>query len=129
MSSLGLVLFVLDYQLGIGGVSISDLIEILKSDSKNNMKEPKIIEKFADNGEHSHYELMDIDTGKILWSEDEDLFNMSSMNFTLREVEEPTDFCVQHKSGYCDDCPIASVNLKQSDGKYWKPCSHQQFSK
>ena len=43
-----------------------------------------------------------------------------------------TDFCVQHQYSedcYCDDCPIASLNLKQPDGKYWKPCSHQQFSK
>lgn len=33
------------------------------------MKEPKVIEKFADNGEHSHWELIDSNTGKILWSE------------------------------------------------------------
>lgn len=33
------------------------------------MKEPKVIEKFADNGEHSHWELMESDTGIILWSE------------------------------------------------------------
>lgn len=34
------------------------------------MKEPKVIERFADNGEHSHYELIDVETGDILWSEE-----------------------------------------------------------
>lgn len=34
------------------------------------MKEPKVIEKFADNGEHSHWELIAPDTGILLWSED-----------------------------------------------------------
>lgn len=33
------------------------------------MKEPKVLEKFADNGEHSHWELIDSDTGKVLWAE------------------------------------------------------------
>ena len=26
---------------------------------------------FADNGEHSHYELLDAETGKVLWTEEE----------------------------------------------------------
>ena len=33
------------------------------------MKEPKVIEIFADNGEHSHWQLID-SNGNILWSED-----------------------------------------------------------
>lgn len=31
--------------------------------------EPKVIEVFADNGEHSHYTLIDSETGDKLWSE------------------------------------------------------------
>ena len=34
------------------------------------MKEPKVIEKFADNGEHSHWKLIDDETGEVLWSEE-----------------------------------------------------------
>lgn len=34
------------------------------------MNKPIVIEKFADNGEHSHWELIDPDTGTVLWSED-----------------------------------------------------------
>lgn len=33
------------------------------------MKEPKVIEIFADNGEHSHWQLID-ENGEILWSEE-----------------------------------------------------------
>ena len=33
------------------------------------MKEPKVIERFADNGEHSHWQLID-ENGEILWSEE-----------------------------------------------------------
>lgn len=31
--------------------------------------EPTICEKFADNGEHSHWELINTDTGETLWKE------------------------------------------------------------
>ena len=33
------------------------------------MKEPKVSEMFADNGEHSHWQLVD-ENGEILWSEE-----------------------------------------------------------
>lgn len=32
---------------------------------------PLVREVFADNGEHSHYELWDAETGKVLWTEEE----------------------------------------------------------
>lgn len=32
---------------------------------------PLVREVFADNGEHSHYELLDAETGKVLWTEEE----------------------------------------------------------
>ena len=31
------------------------------------MNKPTIIERFADNGEHSHWELIDTSTGNVLW--------------------------------------------------------------
>lgn len=34
------------------------------------MKKPIVVEKFTDNGEHSHWELIHPETGKLLWSED-----------------------------------------------------------
>lgn len=34
------------------------------------MEKPIINEVFADNGEHSHWELIDSESGKLLWSED-----------------------------------------------------------
>ena len=35
----------------------------------NTMKEPKVIEIFADNGEHSHWQLVN-EMGEVVWSED-----------------------------------------------------------
>jgi hypothetical protein len=32
---------------------------------------PLVREVFVDNGEHSHYELLDAETGKVLWTEEE----------------------------------------------------------
>lgn len=37
----------------------------------DNQPMPQVIERFADNGEHSHYVLID-DEGRTLWSEDPD---------------------------------------------------------
>jgi len=37
--------------------------------NQDSMKEPKVEERFADNGEHSHYVLVDVETGELLWSE------------------------------------------------------------
>jgi hypothetical protein len=34
------------------------------------MKKPTIVEKFADNGEHSHWELINSETSETLWIED-----------------------------------------------------------
>lgn len=33
------------------------------------MKEPQVIEVYTDNGEHSHWRLIDVETGDNLWSE------------------------------------------------------------
>lgn len=35
------------------------------------MEKPNIVEKFTDNGEHSHWQLLDAETGVLLWSGDE----------------------------------------------------------
>lgn len=34
------------------------------------MNKPTIVEVFADDGQHSHWQLLDTDTGEALWSED-----------------------------------------------------------
>ena len=45
-------------------------LEIKQSEENEPLKsEPKVIERFTDNGEHSHWELIDVETGKILWDE------------------------------------------------------------
>jgi hypothetical protein len=34
------------------------------------MEQPLIVERFSDNGEHSHWEVINSVTGELLWSED-----------------------------------------------------------
>lgn len=36
------------------------------------MEKPIIVERFADNGAHSHWEVVDPSNGASIWSEDED---------------------------------------------------------
>lgn len=35
------------------------------------MNKPIIVEVFADNGEHSHFKLINVDNGEVLWEEPE----------------------------------------------------------
>lgn len=56
------------------------------------MEKPIINEVFTDNGEHSHWELIDIDDGKLLWSEDIEESNNIRVGdkYSLSQVR-PTD--------------------------------------
>lgn len=47
------------------------------------MEKPLVIERFADNGEHSHWELIDSD-GNILWTEpDNDCIEIKGPNLEI----------------------------------------------
>lgn len=53
---------------------ILDMSETLKTentpaDQDAPLNKPTIVEQFADNGAHSHWELINTNTGEILWSE------------------------------------------------------------
>lgn len=48
---------------------LNNLIKDLNLDGKNNVNKPKLVEVFADNGEHSHWTLIDPVNGEKLWSE------------------------------------------------------------
>lgn len=43
------------------------------------MKKPIIVERFSDNGEHSHWALIDSKTGELIWSEapEEEIQNLN----------------------------------------------------
>lgn len=78
------------------------------------MKEPKVIEVYADNGEHSHYQLID-EIGEILWSEDQ---SEVGNNAVLPDVSNEVPVAVPCKcgknfnpymdGGYCWDCKTGS---------------------
>lgn len=39
------------------------------------MKKPILVERFADNGEHSHWDLIDSETQETMWTGDQELKN------------------------------------------------------
>lgn len=50
----------------------------------NSKNIPLIVEIYTDNGEHSHFKLIDIETGKILWEENEE----SNLEELVKDFEE-----------------------------------------
>lgn len=63
------------------------------------MKEPKVVERFADNGEHSHYELVDVETGNVLWRED-----YPQVGFDSNEEESLFPVYFEGKKYFEKDC-------------------------
>lgn len=59
---------------------------------------PLIIEKFADNGEFSHYELINSENGELLWSEDDEN-NFSTIKISGFMIRSDKDSLkIQHMS-------------------------------
>ena len=58
-------------------------------------EKPKVQEKFADNGEHSHFELFDTFTGVTLWSESEE---SNSATAIVRQGDLPADVLLAEKT-------------------------------
>jgi site-specific DNA-adenine methylase len=77
------------------------------------MEKPTIIERFADNGEHSHYVLCDKD-GNTLWSEapEEDLINpIKSIQDKYDELcEEITKLQEQYDENGYDCSPVIKLH-------------------
>lgn len=55
------------------------------------MEKPIINEVFADNGEHSHWELINAETGELLWSEDVEESNIRWTGKPLTENKKNSD--------------------------------------
>lgn len=74
------------------------------------MKKPVIVEKFADNGEHSHWSLVDCETGELLWSQapEEEMQQVKLCNkpaviksVCTHERTKYSEFC---NGDFCQDC-------------------------
>ena len=50
--------------------------------------EPQIVRVCTDNGEHSHFRLIDVETGKTLWEEPEDELQQMDQSRVLDDVRE-----------------------------------------
>lgn len=59
------------------------------------MKKPTIIECFADNGEHSHWSLVDSENGNILWDEFEEELSTESKKVAKTNLQQLKQFIAQ----------------------------------
>lgn len=87
------------------------------------MKKPKVIEKFADNGEHSHYQLVDVESGEVIWSEDPTEANQPEGLFLVdRSALLPDGFKVYK----CTDCGATNVMFDNDEivVGYCYKCEH-----
>lgn len=77
------------------------------------MKAPIVIERYADNGEHSHYELVDAETHEVLWGSGEE------------DSSKPIDLCTGCIHNYTDDeaCPLCEDGSNYISGKPNVKCS------
>jgi len=74
--------------------------------NKNNT--PIIVSESADNGEHSHFKLVDVETGDTLWSEEfnkvkEGIENLKEKIRKIREMREEGDYDLQTILYYIDE--------------------------
>jgi hypothetical protein len=64
---------------------------------------PIIISKKTDNGEHSHFELLDTENGNILWSEDisQEHFNLLNDAEKRKTFKKVNHNCFYYEGGCC----------------------------
>ena len=81
------------------------------------MNKPIIVERFADNGSHSHYALIDRDTGELLWSEavEEEIQRVKNPNVVGQSEQyhcELYDFGRKDKpcDKQCDGCKAMNLD-------------------
>ena len=76
------------------------------------MNQPRLKECFADNGEHSHWELIDSDTGEVLWTED---------SFNPKDYDCLAGACPALDDPDCEDCSLK--RLKKGNSKEYLLCA------
>lgn len=84
---------------------------------------PVVIEKFADNGEHSHYEVMDKNTGVTLWSPDKGNILSKREKFALYAPPIPEWFKYESKLT-APKVPYSWTSMNDGDDK--KECMNWQ---
>lgn len=84
------------------------------------MKQPLVIEIYADNGEFSHYALIDIDTGEKLWSENPDECRAKGNPVEKLEAIRKDAFGQGHASGWQKSKMKSKESWNDSYKKYLK---------
>jgi len=67
------------------------------------MNKPELVQRFTDNGEHSHWELVD-DNGIVIWSENTRIFiivdSLARQNFIYRNMFEKLELLTKQLPNY-----------------------------
>ena len=100
------------------------------------MNKPKVIEKFADNGEHSHWELIDSDTGIVLWSEmspEDEIIEIEGYKFRrgdiydIYECERDKRMFLNREAGFIVKT-YGDKNHKPQGFRFGEPISYESTS-
>lgn len=67
------------------------------------MKKPILNEKFADNGEHSHWELIDANTGEVLWGKIDAVLPQAGVIKSVCKHKRK-HFDITFGGWFCKDC-------------------------
>lgn len=99
------------------------------------MNKPQLIEKFADNGEHSHWELINSETGNVLWSEvspEDEIIEIEGRKFRrgdiyeIYECERDKDMFFNREAGFI----VKTYATKDCDAqlfKYSEPIAYESY--
>lgn len=85
------------------------------------MNKPIVVEIFSDNGQHSHWELADQDTGRVLWSEAsqvDEIIEIEGYKFRRGDIYDIYD-CERDKQMFFNR--EAGFIVKIYGDKYQKP--------
>ena len=100
------------------------------------MNKPKVIEKFADNGEHFHWELIDSDTGIVLWSEmspEDEIIEIEGYKFRrgdiydIYECERDKRMFLNREAGFIVKT-YGDKNHKPQGFRFGEPISYESTS-
>lgn len=100
------------------------------------MNKPKVVERFADNGEHSHWELINSDTGDVLWSEispEDEIIEIEGYKFRRGDIYDIYD-CERDKQMFFNReagfivKTFGDKNHKPQGFKFGEPIAYESTS-
>jgi len=89
------------------------------------MNKPTIVEKYTDNGEHSHWQLVNSDTGTVLWEEqspEDEIIIIEGVRFRrgniydIYEIERDKKMFLNREAGFF----VQTYSSEEKNGNSWR---------